>query len=346
MATQQIQSDQILAPNSTWVAPTLLNSWTNFGTGFAAAGYRKLISGEVILKGVIAPGTTTAGTVLFTLPAGYRPADTLVFVAASSTKVRIDVASNGDVKIMEVPSSFLSLDGIRFYAEVTSYLTPALLTQVAGVGIGATMSTFNASLTVAATSEVLIVTYSKTSLSATGPTIAGCGATWSLVKTSGGFGTGGSNDGCWMWVGVNPTVGAGTVTVTMSTNVRGMMWASRWSGLSGTTLGTPVSSTSGANVTSFTGPAYTPSSLEAGRGLLLAHIGNGNADGDPTQTYSPSSTGWVKGTTGTESTRALNTMAWKIGADVLNSDQHYAVGTQAFSAPWAGITAHFEAAIA
>lgn len=60
-----------------WTAPTLLAGWVNYGSGEQTARYRKDSSGTVWVQGVIKNGTTTSGTLILTLPVGYRPALTL-----------------------------------------------------------------------------------------------------------------------------------------------------------------------------------------------------------------------------------------------------------------------------
>jgi hypothetical protein len=71
-AVTALQTSQQAGP---WTTFTLLNGWTNRGSGFPAAAYRNpgvpLNSVEII--GQIIPGTKTDGTVLFTLPVGLRP---------------------------------------------------------------------------------------------------------------------------------------------------------------------------------------------------------------------------------------------------------------------------------
>lgn len=52
---------------------SLLNSWVT-QTAADTPSYSKDLSGDVIIEGAIKSGTTTPGTVLFQLPAGYRPA--------------------------------------------------------------------------------------------------------------------------------------------------------------------------------------------------------------------------------------------------------------------------------
>lgn len=90
------------------------------GNGPAApVGFRKTSTGEVELRGVLSGGVTADGTVIFTLPPGYRPASVQAFPAlqGDGTTAQIRVLPNGDVTIYGVTdNTFLSLEGIRFDA--------------------------------------------------------------------------------------------------------------------------------------------------------------------------------------------------------------------------------------
>lgn len=98
-----------------WVAPTLLNSWVNYGGGFNDAAYYKDPFGVVHLRGVIKDGTDVSGTALFTLPVGYRPpAQELFTVISSSALGRVDIATTGNVVITSGSNTWLSLDGLTF----------------------------------------------------------------------------------------------------------------------------------------------------------------------------------------------------------------------------------------
>jgi len=101
-----------------WQTPTLLNGWVNFGSGYNSAGYWKDSFGVVHLRGLIKSGTATAGTVIFTLPAGYRPPaiELLQVQCYTSTYVigRVDIQSGGNVVFQTGGNTFLSLDGLTF----------------------------------------------------------------------------------------------------------------------------------------------------------------------------------------------------------------------------------------
>ncbi|MBL7746368.1 MAG: hypothetical protein JNM19_02975 [Chitinophagaceae bacterium] len=97
-------------------APVLLNGWTNHGGGFANAGYWKDKEGMVHIQGLIKNGNITTSTILFILPAAYRPATRLIFnVNANNVFGRVDVLPSGEVMIATISSNaFLNLEGILF----------------------------------------------------------------------------------------------------------------------------------------------------------------------------------------------------------------------------------------
>lgn len=105
-----------------WIAPTLLNGWVYYGHVWNTAGYFKDSFGIVHLKGLIKNGST--GQPIFTLPAGYRPAQQELHAACtnSNTIGRIDIRANGEV-IMESGSNvWISLDGITFRAAPVRFI--------------------------------------------------------------------------------------------------------------------------------------------------------------------------------------------------------------------------------
>jgi hypothetical protein len=54
-----------------WIYPTLTAPWANYGGGWPSARYRKTIDGLLLLQGMVSGGTS--GSLIFTLPVGYRP---------------------------------------------------------------------------------------------------------------------------------------------------------------------------------------------------------------------------------------------------------------------------------
>lgn len=101
-----------------WSLPTLLNSWSDYGSGYRGARFRISTVNEVQIQGMVASGTTTTGTAIFTLPTGYRPVETLRFNVVSNGVIGIvDVQSDGDVAIIAGSATYLNLTGIAFHAE-------------------------------------------------------------------------------------------------------------------------------------------------------------------------------------------------------------------------------------
>lgn len=87
-----------LDPTVGWTDFTLINGWVNYdAVNWEAAQYTKR-AGIVYTKGLIKNGTATAGTVITTLPVGYRPSADLIFCSGSNGAfVRIDVQADGDI---------------------------------------------------------------------------------------------------------------------------------------------------------------------------------------------------------------------------------------------------------
>lgn len=84
-----------------WATPTLSGSVTDYGSGFGGPRYFKDALGIVHMKGVL-KATATIGSLgtLFTLPVGFRPAETLVFQVAcgigfSNLDKRLDIETTG-----------------------------------------------------------------------------------------------------------------------------------------------------------------------------------------------------------------------------------------------------------
>lgn len=104
-----------------WTDLTLKGGWAAFslvnGT-YAWPQYTKSADGIVTIKGLIKSGTVTSGTVIATLPPGYRPAATLVFAVSQNYDFgRIDILSNGDIVTRAVSATWTSMDQISFIAE-------------------------------------------------------------------------------------------------------------------------------------------------------------------------------------------------------------------------------------
>ncbi len=108
-----------------WQVPTLLNNWVNYGEGFNSCGYWKDSFNVVHLRGLVKSGAI--GSVIFTLPTGYRPANIEGFPVIRRTATaneigRLDIALNGSVLCQAFSTAstatvaYLFLDGLTFRA--------------------------------------------------------------------------------------------------------------------------------------------------------------------------------------------------------------------------------------
>jgi Tfp pilus assembly protein PilV len=97
---------------------SLSNNWVRYSTTYNQPGYVKGSDGIVTLRGLIKSGTNAGGETIFTLPAGYRPLKTNIFVAnRAGSYGRIDVLNDGRVIVRYASPTWTSLDGINFIAE-------------------------------------------------------------------------------------------------------------------------------------------------------------------------------------------------------------------------------------
>jgi hypothetical protein len=100
-----------------WTAPTLLNSWVNYGPGNTDAGYYRDHSAIVHTRGFVKGGTMDAA--LFVLDSGYRPTVPLTLPAiswdgANRLTSQVAVDTSGTVTLYGGGTAWFSLDGIAF----------------------------------------------------------------------------------------------------------------------------------------------------------------------------------------------------------------------------------------
>lgn len=107
-----LEDDNIISTaDRGWIAPTLLNGVTNYGSVYETAGYKKNALGDIQLKGFLTGSAD--GKHLFTLPDGYRPSKlkTLETWSNSSSGIgRVTVDTDGKV-IATISGNWISLDG-------------------------------------------------------------------------------------------------------------------------------------------------------------------------------------------------------------------------------------------
>ncbi len=111
----------VLATDPSWVAFALVNNWSNYGGGFQVARYRK-VGGIVHIEGLVKNPVTASvqpGSVIATLPVGYRPALTLIFDGTGSDlklgnstqySMRFDVQSDGVVGFLGFGNSATNIE--------------------------------------------------------------------------------------------------------------------------------------------------------------------------------------------------------------------------------------------
>ncbi|MXO78566.1 hypothetical protein GRP75_12060 [Paenibacillus sp. OT2-17] len=101
-----------------WIKPTLINGWAS-----SLFSFIKLSDNVVYFRDSISGGVTTPGTILFTLPAQYRPAiRTEIRVRSNgggneSSNSTVVINTNGTVMIQNTIYTAVWLDGVSFIAE-------------------------------------------------------------------------------------------------------------------------------------------------------------------------------------------------------------------------------------
>jgi hypothetical protein len=100
----------------TWIAPTFTNGYSDVGSTWATAGYRKDRDGIVHLKGMV---TATANNNAFQLPAGFRPAANRKFVSAGVAGeggAAVVVTAGGNVTCYRATDGTVDLSCVSFPA--------------------------------------------------------------------------------------------------------------------------------------------------------------------------------------------------------------------------------------
>ena len=117
MAKQKITSAQIES-QQVWQVPTLQNGWVDYSAAYEQTAYMKDSLGFVHVRGCMKNGTTTLGTLLFTLPAGYRPARAAYLPCSNlTTYAGCEITAGGLVNFISGNNTFYSLGHIVFRAE-------------------------------------------------------------------------------------------------------------------------------------------------------------------------------------------------------------------------------------
>lgn len=102
-----------------WINATLSGVWTAYSTSYHTPGYKKL--GDIVmLRGLLATSSTSGnGTVIFTLPLGYRPAKSVILAARTNNGTdpgmsHVAIASDGTLNFTGDATGWCSLEGLWF----------------------------------------------------------------------------------------------------------------------------------------------------------------------------------------------------------------------------------------
>jgi len=101
------------------IPATLLNGWTNFGA-YEDVGYFKDTLGLIHIKGLANCGTKTLGTIVFTLPIGYRAAKTIPLIGTTSggTIGYCSIQTDGTITCTGISGTYFSFDTIPAFKGV------------------------------------------------------------------------------------------------------------------------------------------------------------------------------------------------------------------------------------
>lgn len=99
-----IPAGKSISNGQAWTTLTLQNSWANAS---GTARYRLNVNGDVDVIGILSGGTTTGGTVIANLPAGFRPTNQQDFLAwnGGTTVCRITVDSSGNMVLQNAATA-------------------------------------------------------------------------------------------------------------------------------------------------------------------------------------------------------------------------------------------------
>lgn len=121
---QATSSSAILNVTFKWYALTLQSGWVNYGGAWGTPAYTKTKDGMIVLRGLVKDGTATSGTVIATLPAGFRPSEKLLFENSTGnvlTGGRVDIDALGNIIFQIGTNGWYSLDGLNFMQSGTPF---------------------------------------------------------------------------------------------------------------------------------------------------------------------------------------------------------------------------------
>lgn len=106
--------------------PAFQNGWINNGGGYHVIAFRKDPQGRVRISGGMKNGTI--GAPAFTLPVGYRPPSTVIFVVYSNNAFgALQIATDGTVQVFTGNNASVFFDGVEFDTETVSNYTTGVI---------------------------------------------------------------------------------------------------------------------------------------------------------------------------------------------------------------------------
>lgn len=110
-------ADLAIGPPLAEQVPSLNLGWIGLGGGYKNPAYRKTRDGLVHIYGAMQRASSASDGVIFTLLAGYRPSEDLIFVCHSAGGAyRVNVQADGDVEVSGSNMFYSSFSGISFFA--------------------------------------------------------------------------------------------------------------------------------------------------------------------------------------------------------------------------------------
>ena len=99
--------------------PPFQSTWLNYGPAYPKAGFRRLPTGMIAFRGLLANTAWSApgvSTVCFTFPVSYRPTGYLHLATFGADNIAsIRVSTDGTVNISSQTPGWVSLDGVEFF---------------------------------------------------------------------------------------------------------------------------------------------------------------------------------------------------------------------------------------
>lgn len=120
----------------TWSSPTLQSGWTNYtsSTEFYDRSTTVDNQGRVHMRGLVVPGTTTAGTPIFNIPAGQTRSTQFTYLPEMGSSGFNWNGFGGIVDARGNPGTWLSLQAMFYPGNATGWTSMTVPTSIMGSG--------------------------------------------------------------------------------------------------------------------------------------------------------------------------------------------------------------------